>query len=160
MMTLSMTWLARPGVAAWIAQIRGGWGRDWVHPGFGRAASPQNQPPHRNTRTVGPQHLSALLGKVQHVLIRLGPVSQSAGCRFKSYAAHVCRGSVFGPGLCSSCGRPGGFAARSLSPQPLQQWGRGQRAALINAWMALLVGTLPESMTSSSMTRAGVRITP
>ena len=34
MMTLSMTWLARPGVAAWIAQIRGGWGRDWVHPGF------------------------------------------------------------------------------------------------------------------------------
>ena len=49
--------------------------RDWVHPGFGRAASPQNQPHHRITRTVVPQHLSALLGKVQHSLERLRRVS-------------------------------------------------------------------------------------
>jgi hypothetical protein len=74
-MTWSMTWLARHGVPPRYPESAAVGGHDWVHSGFGRAASPQNQSHHRITRTVVPQHLSALVGKVQHALERLRRVS-------------------------------------------------------------------------------------
>jgi len=85
---------------------------------------PRNKPHHRSTRTVGPQHLSALLGKVQHALERLRRVSESHGQPAASPSAygnrHKCSGFRPTPTGERSEGRP--FRPSLHLGPSLDQW--------------------------------------
>jgi len=97
--------------APWIGRIRG---RGWVHSGFGSAASHRNDPSHRITGPVVPQHLSVLVGEVQHALKRLRRVSASA--------AKVARRDA--DPLVATAGLKGGDLARvvvGVGPSPSAQ---------------------------------------